>query len=233
MSQGVSDVELPSWAAAANARSLVAPVLRTAYRLLVSGVDQVPVEGPLLMVANHPGGLDEAALVGTSPRPVHVLTDAGTWPPPLDRLAGPLGAITIARVGADRLALHAAAAAIDDGRAVAMFPDVVVGGGGVSAARPGVGYVLARTGAPVLPVALLGTGGRHPTDPPRPRSTVVVAFGAPVMVPVDGVDPVRRADVLRLAERVRQVLADHVRGVVERTGRTLPAPVAQDGGTPA
>lgn len=233
MTDPAPDPGLPSWAAAANARPLVGAALRAGYRLIVSGVDHVPVTGPLLMVANHPGGLDEAALVGTTPRPVHVLTDAGTWPPPLDRFAGSVGAIPAARGRADRAALHVAAAALLDGRAVAVFPEGAVGRGDVTDVRPTAGYLLARTGSPVLPVALLGTGGRHPTDPPRLRSTVVVSFGAPLEIPTEGIDPTRRADVLRLAERVRQALADHVRATIGRTGRTLPALVAQDGRTPA
>jgi 1-acyl-sn-glycerol-3-phosphate acyltransferase len=147
----------------------------------------------------------------------------------MDRWARSVGEIGLRGDIPDRAALRVAVAALGDGRGVAMFPEGIVGAGRVERVRPGVGYVLARSGATVLPVALFGTRGRHPMDPPRPRTRVDVVYGDPVRLGTEGADPLRRADVLRLSERVRQLLADHVAVAAERTGRAVPPPVPEDG----
>lgn len=221
MSLGAAPAEIapPSWSGAAHARNLVGLALRAAYRIRVHGLHRVPLDGPLLLVANHTGPLDGPVLLGTAPRPVHVVDDVSAWPPVVARAARAGGAIPTGRDPLGRDALAAAVAALaDPDRAVAVFPEGVPGPGDARQVRPGVGYLVARTGVAVLPVAVLGGRGRNPVDPPRPRSVVEVVYGDPVVIPVAG-DPRRRRVCGVAAEAVRQLLADHVAAAVARTGR--------------
>jgi 1-acyl-sn-glycerol-3-phosphate acyltransferase len=208
----------------ATRRNLAALAMRAGYRLQVTGGDRVPPWGPLLVVANHAGVIDAMVLAAATPRPLHVMeTDDDAVGP----LLGPLdamGRIPSAAGTLDREALLTAVAALAEERAVAVFPEGRVGDGDVALADHVTGYLLARTGVQVLPVALLGT--RRPGDPlqsvPRWRSRLEVVFADPVSLSAPISSPTR-ADCAGLGERVRQLLHDHVALAVRRTGVPLPS----------
>ncbi|MEZ5116524.1 MAG: lysophospholipid acyltransferase family protein [Candidatus Nanopelagicales bacterium] len=213
----------PRASGAAHGRNLGSLLLRSAYRLRVTGAHLVPRRGPLLLVANHTSDLDAAVLFAAGPRPVHLMTRADGFVPPLDRLLRSTGQIAVRCGEPDREALRSAAAVLADGRAVGLFPEGSPGPGDVARIRHGVAYLQARTGAAVVPVAILGTraAGQSAVAWPPARTLIDVVFGTPLdLVPVP--DPCRRADLARLGERVRQGLADHVRLASARTGQDIP-----------
>ena len=84
---------------------------------------------------------------------------------------------------------------------------------------PGAAYVQVRTGVPVVPVALIGTHGERPSDPPLPRSQIDMVFGEPFTPQVPG-DPMARSTIMEVAEVIRQRLTDHVDEAWRRSGRT-------------
>ena len=104
-------------------------------------------------------------------------------------------------------AQHQALAALRDERAV------VVTGSAVP-----VGYLVAMTGVPVMPVVLLGAEGRVATDPPRPRSRIDVYFAPAVTLDVTG-DPLRASTRASVEEQVRQLVSD-----AEKRGRDAIGP---------
>lgn len=212
--------------AVAHARNLLGPLVRLAYRVRITGAHHVPRRGGLLIVANHPGLIDPVILEANSPRPVHVVTDGGVLPEVWERTA-PLTGRLIARDPVGPV-LRQAVDLLRANRAVAMFPEGGLTDGSVDDALPGVGFVAARADVPVVPVALFGTHGQRPTDPPTPRSEIDLIFGEPFTLPRP-TDPARRAEALRLTEAIRQRLADHVRHARDRTGRTAPAPTGENG----
>jgi len=210
---------------AASGRNLAALVLR-AGRLQVAGAENVPAEGPVILAANHLGLLDGAALAVASPRPVHVLVKSEAFVPPLAGLLRGTDQIAIDYDGPDRSALQRALGVLEAGGVLGIFPEAHRGAGDVLHIRDGVAYLAARTGAPVVPVAVLGTRppGRGKDALPPARSRLDVVLGHAVDIRVDG-DPRRRAVLARSGERLRQVLADHVRDVCALTGQTLPGPL--------
>ena len=109
---------------------------------------------------------------------------------------------------------------------VGIFPEAHRGAGDVQHVRHGVAYLAAATGAPVVPVAVLGTRppGAGKDALPKVRTRLDVVFGPPLHLRIDG-DPRRRAVLARSGEHLRQVLADHVRDACARTGQTLPGPL--------
>jgi 1-acyl-sn-glycerol-3-phosphate acyltransferase len=226
---GTSDttagVPVPGAAGAATARNLAALALR-AWALRVSSLHLVPVEGPVLLAANHVGFLDGLVLVGSAPRPVHVLASPSLFRPPWAGVLRASGQIAYDADRPDRVALHAAVDVLQDGGAVAAFPEAHRGAGDVAHVRHGTAYLAHLSGAPVVPVAVLGTRppGGGPDALPRWRSRLDVVFGEPVDIRASG-DPRRRAVVARTGERLRQVLADHVRTACRRTGQDLPGPI--------
>lgn len=206
--------------AVATTRNLLGPLVRTAYRVRVAGAHHVPPRGALLLIANHPGIADATLLAAAAPRPVRVVSDAGPLAGAWSVLSVATGRIVISGDEDAPAALRQVIAALGEGEAVGMFPEgplpSVDQPGRVAALGPA--YAQVRTGAAVLPVALLGTHGRRPTDPPAPRSIVDVVFGEPCDVPAPA-DPLSRAAVIDVAETMRQRLTDHLITARARTGR--------------
>jgi 1-acyl-sn-glycerol-3-phosphate acyltransferase len=138
-------------------RRVVAPIVRTVYRLEVSGVDHVPSRGGLIVVANHASLLDPLLLMTAIPRTLRFLAKEELWS---NRLLAPLldalGAVPVGRGRGDLGALRRLVGLVEAGEAVGVFPE-----GGVRRAgswQRGAARLALRTGAPLLPVRLVGTG---------------------------------------------------------------------------
>ncbi|MFC6238582.1 lysophospholipid acyltransferase family protein [Longivirga aurantiaca] len=217
-------VGLPT-SGAATGRNLAALVTRM-WKLRVAGAHHVPVDGPVILAANHTAFLDGLLLAAASPRPVHVLVKSEIFVPPIDRLMRATSQIRIEYDGPDRSALLEAVAVLADAGVVGVFPEVHRGAGDARHLKHGAAYLAARTGALVVPVAILGArpAGTGKDALPRLRSPLDVVFGEPVDIRVEG-DARRRAVLARSGERLRQTLSDHVQNAVRRTGQDLPGPL--------
>jgi 1-acyl-sn-glycerol-3-phosphate acyltransferase len=215
----------PSTAGAATGRN-VAALLARAWRLRTSGAELVPGDGPVILASNHPAFLDGLFLVAAAPRPVHVLVSSDAFVPPFSHALTASGAIRVSSGAPDRRALLSAVGALDDGGVVGVFAEPERGAGDVRHVDHAAAYLAARTGAPVVPVAVLGARpvGSGRDSLPRLRARIDVVFGSPLDIRVEG-DVRRRAVLARSGERLRQVLADHVRTACARTGQTLPGPL--------
>lgn len=206
----------------ASARNLVGPALHSLYRIRLGGAHLLPARGGVLLVANHEGIIDATLLAVAGPRPVRVVSEGGTLPGVWRRMSGLTGRIVIAGADDAPAGLRAACSALAEGEAVGMFPMGPLPESLSEEPRamlPGVAYVQVTTGVPVVPVALLGTHGDRPTDPPVPRSTIDIVVGDPFQ-PVMSGDPRARATILDVAEVIRQHLTDHMCVAMRRTGRS-------------
>lgn len=228
----------PSQSGAAHARNVGSLLFRSLYRLNVLGAHHVPQRGPVILAANHLGLLDGPLLVAASPRPVHALAKSELFTPELGPALRWLGQISVEYQQPDRTALQEAVAALASGLAVGIFPEGHRSRGDVAAVRNGVGYLAAHVpGAPVVPVAILGTRatGQGAGHVPAVGSRLHVVFGEPVLAgsPVGDAEPVlagsavtspvRLSDVQRATETVHRALAEHVRRAVQHCGVDLPA----------
>lgn len=203
----------------ATTRNLAGPLVRSAYAVRITGAHRVPRRGAVLIVANHGGIVDATLLATVSPRPVRVVSSGGVLPGVWQRTSSATGRIVVD--DDPSAAMRAAVDALTSGNAVAIFPEGELPEMASQTLRPilpGAAYVQVRSGAPVLPVALLGTHGERPTDPPRLRSPIDIVFGEPFMPP-SPTDPCSRAAILDVAEAIRQRLADHLVLAQARTAR--------------
>ncbi len=200
-------------------------------RVEVSGVENVPASGGGILIAWHPNGLiDPALMISTFPRRVVFGARHGLFSWPLiGRLMRALGTVPIYRAsdlkGADdetrrnanRKSLDALAQAVCDGRFAALFPE------GVSHDDPFLQelktgaarlYYRARqlhTDHQVAPVII--PVGLHYDDKTTFRSVALVEFHAPLKVPhellspiPEGDDEMLRAQSSRLTELIEPVL---------------------------
>ena len=195
---------------------------RVVWDTRVVGRDLVPRTGAVLLAANHLGVVDGPLVHGVVPRGTHVLVKEEMFRGPIGLVLRAAGQIPVDRTGG-RPALAAALAVLRRGGAVGIFPEGNRGRGDASSARAGVAWLAAQSGAPVVPVAVLGTRrtGEGLGHVPGPRRRLVVEFGAPVhLEPPPGAS--RREAVAHAHEVLRVALAEHVRGASERWGMPLP-----------
>lgn len=167
-------------------RTLIAPLARAIYRPRVEGRDNVPRTGPVIFASNHLSFIDSIAIPVAAPRPVHFMAKAAYFEKWASRqFFTAIGAIPVER-GAGQKALDALdqqRAFLDDGRAVALYPEGTRSlDGRLYKGRTGVAFLALQTGAPVVPVGLIGTdevmpvGAKFPSTTPR----ITVRFGTPL-----------------------------------------------------
>ena len=204
-------------ASGASARNLLGPLVRSAFRIRVTGSFHLPTHGGVLILSTREGIVEPTLLATCLTRPVSVLVDPG--------LAALSWRASLGRIVVDPQRPHAALvearSRLRAGQAVAMFP-----GGGPSeepAAHhtdgfaSGTAYLQAAADVPVVPVAIVGARGRRPTDPPPARALISIVVGAPV-TPGPLVDPLNHAALLGRAEELRQAYTDHVGESKARAG---------------
>lgn len=207
-------------------RHLLWALLRFLVGYRIEGLEQVPSEGPLLVVSNHLHNADPLLVAVAIPRPLHYMAKKELFAVPvLRRLITYFGAFPVDRGKADRNAIRLAEARLADGFAVGMFPE-----GTRSAtwtmqpAHPGVALLALRSGAPVLPVAVTGSerlpgnttkGRRRDSRMWARRHAVRVVIGTPFFVPRerDGRKVTAEAATALIMGQVAALLPPEYRGV--------------------
>lgn len=128
-------------------------------RYRVSGRENIPQDGPVLLVANHLIWFDPLLLGIIYPRRLWFMPKIEIFRIPLVGLLCRLtGQIPVHRGESDRAALEKALAYLREGRDVTIFPEgTTARHEGLLAAHTGVAMLALRSGAPILPVAHSGT----------------------------------------------------------------------------
>lgn len=164
-------------------RGILGPAIRRVWRLDVIGAENVPV-GPAIVVANHASLSDPFFLGAALERPLRFLTKRELWRYRIaGRLLDALGGIPVERRRGDLDAVASAARALEDGAAVAIFPQGTVLGPADRPWQRGAARLALTTGAPIVPVAIVGAAEvlRPRTRIPR-LARVKVVIGSPIVV---------------------------------------------------
>ena len=138
-------------------------LVRTLYRLRARGIeDNVPDEGPALLVCNHVSYMDALILAATIPRPVRFVMYYKIFNIPVMRwIFRTAKAIPIAGARENpelmQRAFDEIDAALAEGELVGIFPEgALTKDGEMTAFKSGVEKILARRDVPVVPMALRG-----------------------------------------------------------------------------
>ena len=193
------------------------------WRTTVVGAENLPQDGPVVVAANHVSVLDGPLLHGVLPRGSHMLVKQESFHGVVGALLRAAGQIPVDRTSG-RGALEAGLGVLRRGGVVGIFPEGGRGRGDVSGVRAGVAWLAAQSGAPVVPVAILGTRrtGESLGHVPRLRRRFVVEIGAPILPVTVGEGISGRAAVVATAEAVAEGLAVHVRDAAIRHELPLP-----------
>jgi 1-acyl-sn-glycerol-3-phosphate acyltransferase len=173
-------------------RAVAAPFVRALWTSTVTGMAHVPTSGPVILAANHLSVADHLFLPAFCPRKVYFMAKAEYF---RDRgLKGRLrgafmsavGQIPVER-GGGRAALQGleqARAVLDAGDVFGIFPEGTRSPDGrLHRGKTGVARLALMTGAPVIPVGIIGTDRVQPIGAPLPRRghPVAVHVGEPML----------------------------------------------------
>ncbi|MGH3431919.1 MAG: lysophospholipid acyltransferase family protein [Thermocrispum sp.] len=171
-------------------RHFIAPVARLIYRPVVEGADRLPRTGPLIMAANHRAAIDTWVIPFVAPRSVKFLGKAeyfegrGIRGRMFAAFLSALGFVPVQRGNAyaGLAALNAAREVLDAGDAFGIYPEGTRSRDGrLHRGHTGVAQLALVTGAPVVPVALIGTEQVLPVGKRMPRlAKITVRFGEPM-----------------------------------------------------
>ena len=171
-------------------KRLVVPVRRLVLRPVVEGLGNVPRTGPVIVASNHLSFVDSVVIPMVIPRRVTFLAKAeyfegrGLKGRIVRTLFEALGAVPVPR-GRQRAAMAALEVALQvlaAGQAFGIYPEGTRSRDGrLYRGRTGVAWLALASGAPVVPVALIGTDRLYPIGRRLPRMhRVTLRFGTPL-----------------------------------------------------
>lgn len=207
------------------AKPVAAWALRSWWRVQVHGSEHVPPSGPVVLAANHIGLLDGPLLVAMTRRSTFAMAKRELFAAPGGWLLAHVGQISLDRHQVDLHAMRRAVQVLRAGKVLAVFPEGVRVSGELAWAKGGAAYLAMVAGAPVVPVAILGTRepGQTRHQLPRRGGPIHLVYGAPIPI-AHQPWPRRKHVVAAVTEELRRRLADHVVAAQTLTGLPLPGP---------
>lgn len=191
---------------------VVSRVLRvlswTLFRPTVVGIENIPLEGPVLIAPIHRSNVDFAFTLFISPRKVFFMAKDSIFRVPiLGPLVTHLGAFPVKRGSADRESMGLAEEVLRRGHALVLFPEGTRKEGlSVQTLHDGAMFVAARTGAVVVPVGIGGSEKAMPLGAKMPRfAKIRIVVGEPISPP-SSEGRVARSSVSQKSEELRAEL---------------------------
>ena len=174
-------------------RLVLKPLFWLFFRPHVSGRENVPATGAVILASNHLSFIDSIVIPLVSPRKVAMLAKAEYWGGKgvkgwwTRTLFASLGAQPVERDThrAAQAALDTAMSVLDEGDAFAIYPEGTRSRDGrLARGKTGVAWLALTAGCPIVPVAVKGTDrimpiGSRGLRPHRPT----VTFGKPLQFP--------------------------------------------------
>ena len=185
----------------------------------VSGQQNLPQGGPLLVVGNHFSFIDPVAMIHVTPWPLEFVggLEMPNAPPIVRWIPKLWGRYTVRRGTGSRYALRGAQAVIEQGGVLGIFPEAGNWATVLRPARPGAAFLAAQTGAPLLPIGFDGLTEVFPRLRRGGRATVTARIGkpfGPFSATGRGRERRRQLDEIghRIMERIAELIPPERRG---------------------
>ena len=196
-------------------RGLTGFLIHRLGALEVEGLEHIPAEGPVILAANHFNFVDPPLVLYTSPRMVEFIGGAQRPNSPFWAKQIPKwwGFIRAYRGGYGRSTFRQSLDVLAQGGVLGIFPEGGSWATLLRPARPGMAFIAAKSGAPVVPVSIIGAenliGGK--------KQPVKLVFHPPVPAPAITVTGRQRRIALdafseTVMARIASALPDDQRG---------------------
>lgn len=136
-------------------RFLLRAIYTILFRLQAIGVDNIPKTGAVILASNHISNLDPPTIGVKVPRKVHFMAKEELFKVPvLGFLIRSFGAFPVKRGGVSKDAIKSGITLLKSGEVMGIFPEGSRSNQG--AAKKGTAMIAMRSGAAVVPVAIVG-----------------------------------------------------------------------------
>jgi len=166
--------------------------------------------GPVILAMNHQSYLDPPLAGIACKRPIYFLARKSLLNVPiLGRILPKLNVIPVDQEGMDRGALKALLRILRAGQGALVFPEGArTLDGGLQPALPGLGFIIAKTRAPVVPMRIFGSHEALPRSGGRLRfHPITVVIGRPMYFTEGDVSTDKRTLYQQLSQRVMDEIA--------------------------
>ncbi|MDL4840786.1 lysophospholipid acyltransferase family protein [Aquibacillus rhizosphaerae] len=156
------------------ARFVVGLILKPLYRIKVSGKENVPKEGPVIICSNHISNFDPPVVGITCPRDIYFMAKEELFKNKiLGGLLPKIHAFPIKRGMKDRNALRRGLEILKEGETLGLFPEGTRSKTGeIGQGLAGAGFFAVRSDAIIVPCAIIG--------PYQKMKPLKVIYGPPV-----------------------------------------------------
>jgi 1-acyl-sn-glycerol-3-phosphate acyltransferase len=183
---------------------------RMLFRFRVIHRERMIQSGPVILAMNHQSYLDPPLAGITCDRAIYFLARRTLLNVPLLGWILPkLNVIPVNQEGVDRSAIKAVIRVLQAGNGVLIFPEGSrTLDGNLQPAEPGLGLVIAKTLAPVVPMRIFGAREALPRGGGRLRLVpITVVVGEPVHFTAADLEAAGKNVYARLAGRVMNAIA--------------------------
>ena len=190
--------------------ALVRPLFDLVMELDVTGVENFPREGAVILAANHVTNFDVFPMQFALPRPIFFMGKAELFKNPvMDLLLRNLSGFPVRRGEKDDWAMRHAAKILKQGQTLGMFPEGKRSQGkGLSVAKTGAARLAIEMNCPIVPMAVVGSDQFFKRFPQRARVCISLL---PPITSKPGETPLALTD--RLMFTLAKALPEDMRGV--------------------
>ncbi len=154
-------------------------ILNTFAEFHIEGVNNIPISGPLIFVANHQAYVDPSLISVISPRKVNFVAKSEVFKfLPVAVLLRSYGAHPIKRNRLDLNFFRWAIKILNNGEALCLFPEGTRTNGILKKGLPGIVHLAVRSGVNIIPVGIEGTNNNQGISGVLfPRGKIIVKVG--------------------------------------------------------
>lgn len=179
------------------------------FRFRILHRERMIQTGPVILASNHQSYFDPPLAGNASDRAIYFLTRRSLLNVPvLGWLLPKLNVIPVSQEGVDRSALKALIKVLKRGECALVFPEGSrTLDGALQPAQPGLGLIIARTLAPVVPMRIFGAHEALPRGGGFHFHPITVVVGKPIYFSEADLQPRDKDLYVRLSQRVMDAIA--------------------------
>lgn len=179
------------------------------FRFRILHRERMIQSGPVIIASNHQSYFDPPLVGNASDRAIYILARRSLLNVPvLGWFLPKLNVIPVDQEGVDRSALKGIIKVLKRGECALVFPEGArTMDGNLQPAQPGVGLIIARTLAPVVPVRIFGAHEALPRGGGFHFHPITIVVGEPIYFSEADLQPRDKSLYARLSQRVMDAIA--------------------------
>lgn len=179
------------------------------FRFRILHRERMIQSGPVIIASNHQSYFDPPLVGNASDRAIYILARRSLLNVPvLGWFLPKLNVIPVDQEGVDRSALKGIIKVLKRGECALVFPEGArTMDGNLQPARSGVGLIIARTLAPVVPVRIFGAHEALPRGGGFHFHPITIVVGEPIYFSEADLQPRDKSLYARLTQRVMDAIA--------------------------